>query len=611
MAVDDSKGKGKIRKPASAKSSRGRNTRTDKLAKKKQLNQSKEAKTTEQSSRKTEFEKLTRKITKIQSRLDEEEDDESKSQLGEELKNLQSNAAEVESKLKEIESEIEKIKSNEARLDRGEPMELDDGEVDSGEEGTSETEEGHEMGGSERRRDNETKSSENVEPGQVGNNTNSAADTASPMPPDPEIVPLSGANASADIRGSAEDILDRDNPRDSTELPVSQGDEFDHPQGLASDLENDRAPEDFDDFNLPTVTEQNKYSTGFSLDNGKVILHARSHKLALISYGPKYSAMLIWSKNGATAAEKLKKVTNLLGAPHDKAMERDEETDTLKYKGRIGPIKAIAWLPKRGGDTMLGILDSVEELNPIRKEQRERYIYPFSCVLVELEGCLTAKGDKNQSVWIDRSKYKALCSSGKDSSARTDRKFYEMGCLQVKRFRDWAGNKLDPTWAGVYRGGDERSPTPLEETPEPDYADQGTQDQAAQIQAAQNQAAQNQAAQNQAAQNQAAQNQAAQNQAAQNQAAQNQAAQNQTSEENSGEQQATAESSSESIKDFYEIYLEKKDVDPNIPWKELDDKIFASFIAAAKIYIKELKDGGAEVRDDMGLGSTFQKMANH
>ncbi|KAJ5240302.1 uncharacterized protein N7469_001893 [Penicillium citrinum] len=601
MAAGDSKGKEKVKKPATATSSRGRNTRTDKVAKKNQLKQSKEAKTIERSSKKKEFEKLTRNIRKLQTQLDEEEDDESKSKLGEELKTLQSKAAEAERKLKEIESEIEKILSNEARLERGEPMELDDGEVDNGEEGTSETEEDQEMGGSERRRDNETESNENVEPGQERNNTNSAADTASPMPPDPEIVPPSGANASADIRGSAEDILDRDNPRDFTELPVSQGDEFDHPQGLASDPENDRAPEDFDDFNLPTVTEQNQYSTGFSLDNGKVILHARSHKLALISYGPKYSAMLIWSKNGATAAEKLKKVTNLLGAPHDKAMERDEETDTLKYKGRIGPIKAIAWLPKRGGDTMLGILDSVEELNPIRKEQRERYIYPFSCVLVELEGCLTAKGDKNQSVWIDRSKYKALCSSGKDSSARTDRKFYEMGCLQVKRFRDWAGNKLDPTWAGVYRRGDERSPTPLEETPEPDYADQGTQDQAAQ----------NQAAQNQAAQNQAAQNQAAQNQTAQGQTAQNQTAQNQASEETSGEQQATAESSSESIKDFYEIYLEKKNVDPNIPWKELDDKIFASFIAAAKIYIKELKDGGAEVRDDMGLGRTFQKMANH
>ncbi|OQE13967.1 hypothetical protein PENSTE_c040G08158 [Penicillium steckii] len=586
MAAGDSKGKEKVKKPATATSSRGRNTRTDKVAKKNQLKQSKEAKTIERSSKKKEFEKLTRNIRKLQTQLDEEEDDESKSKLGEELKSLQPKAAEAERKLKEIESEIGKIMSNEARLERGEPMELDDGEVDNGEEETSETEEDQEMGGSERRRDNETESNENVEPGQEGKNTNSAADTASPMPPNPEIVPPSGANASADIRGSAEDILDRDNPKDFTELPVSQGDEFDHPQGLASDPENDRAPEDFDDFNLPTVTEQNQYSTGFSLDNGKVILHARSHKLALISYGPKYSAMLIWSKNGATAAEKLKKVTNLLGAPHDKAMERDEETDTLKYKGRIGPIKAIAWLPKRGGDTMLGILDSVEELNPIRKKQQERYIYPFSCVLVELEGCLTAKGDKNQSVWIDRSKYKALCSSGKDSSARTDRKFYEMGCLQVKRFRDWAGNKLDLTWAGVYRRGYERSPTPLEETPEPDYADQGTQDQAAQ-------------------------NQATQSQTAQSQTAQNQAAQNQASEETSGEKQATAEISGESIKDFYEIFLEKKNVDPNIHWKELDDKIFPSFIAAGKIYIKELKDGGAEVRDDMGLGRIFQKMANH
>lgn len=108
MAAGDSKGKEKVKKPATATSSRGRNTRTDKVAKKNQLKQSKEAKTIERSSKKNEFEKLTRNIRKLQTQLDEEEDDESKSKIGEELKTLQSKAAEAERKLRETESEIEK-----------------------------------------------------------------------------------------------------------------------------------------------------------------------------------------------------------------------------------------------------------------------------------------------------------------------------------------------------------------------------------------------------------------------------------------------------------------------------------------------------------------------
>jgi hypothetical protein len=85
------------------------------------------------------------------------------------------------------------------------------------------------------------------------------------------------------------------------------------------------------------------------------------------------------------ASYRVKKVTNLLGQPHKQAMERDDETDSLVYKGKIGPIKAVAWLPRNGGDSMLGLLKSVEELNPSNKERDSDYKYPFSTVLVDLQ----------------------------------------------------------------------------------------------------------------------------------------------------------------------------------------------------------------------------------
>jgi hypothetical protein len=138
--------------------------------------------------------------------------------------------------------------------------------------------------------------------------------------------------------------------------------------------------------------------------------------------------MLIWSTT--PASYKVEKVTNLLGHPHKIAIDRGDTTDTLKYKGKIGPIKAVAWLPRHGGDSMLGLLESVEELNLSKKEANPKYVYPLSTVLVDLEG------EEPQSVWIDCTKYKSLSSAGKDSSKRTDRKFYEKACIQVKNFRD-------------------------------------------------------------------------------------------------------------------------------------------------------------------------------
>lgn len=625
MAVDGSKKKEKLNKPAAAGvRSRGPKVRQLMREKKKKFKEEKEAIASERISKRKELDKINKNITKIQNQLNEDQNDESKRKLEEEVKYLQFNAAEVEGNLAELESKIEKIQADE--------MDLDTEEADSREAETGGTGEEEEESGNERWQDNETTSYENAEPVQEGINVNSAEKTASPAPPDPgssnqgnKILGNASStvfNTSTSRKESTEDILDRDTPRDTTELFASQAGVLGHPQASEPYPQDDRMPEDFDDFSAPSVAEQNQNGTSFSLDNGKVILHARSHKLSLISYGPKYSAMLIWSKSGASAAEKLANVTNLLGSPHNQAMERDEQTDTLKYKGRIGPIKAIAWLPRKGSDTMPGILNSVEELNPKWKKQPEKYVYPFSCVLVELEGCWDAIRERNQSVWIDRSKYKALCSSGKDSSARTDRKFYEMGCLQVKRFREWAGKQLDITWNGDSRVGYERSPTPLEETPEPDYgrssqalADQSNsneiQPSSIRITGSQSIQSQNPAGpntQNQATPSQATPSQATPSQTTPSQVTQSQNAPNQASERIAGQQKATTDGSSEGIKSFYEIYLMKNDIDPEKPWKELDDKFFPRFVAAAKIYIKSLKDEGVDVRDDMELGRAFQNM---
>ncbi|CEJ62539.1 hypothetical protein PMG11_11036 [Penicillium brasilianum] len=237
-------------------------------------------------------------------------------------------------------------------------------------------------------------------------------------------------------------------------------------------------------------------------------------------------------------------------------------------------------------------------------------------------------------------------------------KFYEKACTQVKNFRDWAGKNLDIDWDGEAREGrDDRSPTPLEETPEPEdiarntarknnpapaasnpaasnqaasnqaASNQAASNQASSNQAASNQAASNQAASNQAASNQAASNQAPSNQAASNQAASNQAASNQTDSNRaavnlnslnrgnpslSQDNQATAlggedEEDPELISTFYEALLDKKGVDSTIPWKELPDALFAEFQAAAKIYIRHLKKQNISVADDMGIGKGFKK----
>lgn len=211
-------------------------------------------------------------------------------------------------------------------------------------------------------------------------------------------------------------------------------------------------PSDYGDFDVIDLTKDENDND--LLEGGKTLVTAkrRGGNLYLNSYGPKNSAMLTWSSS--PAAKEGRSVANILADPHIKALERDNHGN-LKYKGKIACIKAIAWKPKRVIRSMQDVLDSVEELDPLKK-QGKKYRFPFSSVLVDW------KEDHNMPppVWVNRTTYKILTSTSKEESGRTDRKFHTIALIQAKRYKEWAGYKRI--------GADNQSPTPLEETPDPE-----------------------------------------------------------------------------------------------------------------------------------------------
>lgn len=214
---------------------------------------------------------------------------------------------------------------------------------------------------------------------------------------------------------------------------------------------DEEEPSSWADFDIIDLTKDEEIQSDL-LGEGKTLLttNCRSGKLHMNSYGPKNSAMLTWTST--PGASEGKNVTNICSKHHKWAMDTDDNGHFL-YKGKIAHIKGISWLPKQDIHCMQDLLDSVEELNPANKASDSKYRFPFSTVLVGW------KDFKLSPAYINRSNYKDLTSASKEASKRTDRKFYEIACLQVKRFKDWAGEeRLDR----------EKSPTPLEETPEPE-----------------------------------------------------------------------------------------------------------------------------------------------
>lgn len=594
MGTGEVKGKNKQGKSAIEGRSKDQNARvpngrTAILEQKKLLRQRKSDRAKQKATQEKELAKLKREIEAVNARMKEDSEQENRSEMESSLKVLLSSRTQIERDLEIVDSDLMEIDSDITRLERGEPNKVDD----NIQQGTGENEA---INPTEQKTENPGNG--NPEINQQSKDTGTPATEIST-----EETNLQSADS--DVNDVNQLFVSQTLPLDSKQSSNKETAQEQLSDNKRSpDGETGRRPKDFADFIIDPTQDDD--SPSFSLEEGTVLLRARGGKLSLNSYGPRNSPMFIWSTS--PASYRVKKVTNLLGQPHKQAMERDDETDSLIYKGKIGPVKAVAWLPRNGGDSMLGLLNSVEELNPSNKERDSNYKYPFSTVLVDLEG-----GEKVQSVWIDRSKYKWLSSAGKDSSKRTDRKFYEKARTQVKNFRDWAGKNLDIDWDGEVREGrDDRSPTPLEETPEPEDTTKNTPRKNDPYQAASNQAASDQAASDQAASNQAASNQAASNQAASNQAAVNV---NGLSGEKSSlprEKQPTAsggeeEEEPEMISEFYEAFLEKKGVDSTIPWKELPDAVFAQFQAAAKIYIRDLKKQNYRVVDDMSFGKGFKK----
>lgn len=588
--------KAKGNKPKSAREDRAStnasrpNARSVAREQKRKLLARKEEKTTLSGLQAKKIQKTKKEIQKIKNLISNEGDQDARNKLQITLGTLDSDVAQMETELEDIESNLMEIDSSIARIDRGEPMDMDDDESsghsdeesadtynteneprgDVGrnhqEDDTNNVEQNQQHGDTnEVATDNPEDDTNDVEQNQQHGNTNDVAtdETAQSLhvSSTDELYNngtfASEAHSANETPNPVEDQSDPNISVNPNELFVDQGEPRERSEPI--DPEMNRRPADFDDFVLPSPGEDAPPS--ITLEEGTVILNARSRKLSLNSYGPRNSPMFIWSTT--KASHKVRNVSNLLGKPHKEAMNRDDDTDALIYKGRIGPIKAIAWLPHKGGDTMLGVLRSVEELNPRNKQGSQKYIYPMSTVLVELEGTAEQNEGKNKAVWIDRSKYKALSSSGKSSNERTDRKFYEMASLQVKKFRDWAGKRLDEEWTGEAREGrTDRSPTPLRETPEPDSGRLG-QDQTP-------------------------------------------PSQNTLSQENPSHgiteqtQQALGNNQDKEevdISDFYEAYLEKNDVDPDTFWKRLDDSLFASFKAAAAIYIRDLTRQNVKIVD--------------
>lgn len=429
--------KSKASKTKGAKEKRSRKSgRTAVLEQKQQLRQRKQEKANYRASQVKEFEKLEKKIKDLRARIQEGNDQETQDELEKTLKEALSSQKQTEANLKTIDSDLMEIDSDMNQLEKQDANARE--EYDDEENWDSEEE-----NGSEQRRDG--KESNEVDVSQPHKDTEQSTSEHPAEKLVMQSVPEKGSSDEDPLFVAQEP---ENNKQSSNERPSSK--------------DMDRRPAGFDDFVIDLTQDEdsaNDTPTSFPLENGTVLLRARCGKLSLNSYGPRNSPMFIWSTT--PASYKVERVTNLLGHPHKIAMDRDDTTDTLVYKGKIGPIKAVAWLPKHGGDSMLGLLESVEELNPSKKETNPKYIYPLSTVLVDLEG------EEPQSVWIDRTKYKSLSSAGKDSSKRTDRKFYEKARDQVKKFRDWAGKRLDANWSGKPRQGrDDKSPTPLRETPD-------------------------------------------------------------------------------------------------------------------------------------------------
>ena len=255
---------------------------------------------------------------------------------------------------------------------------------------------------------------------------------------------------------------------------------------------------------------------------------------------------------------------------------------------------------------MTDLLESVEELNPANKQPNKRYRFPFSTVLVEVVNL--------GRIWIDRTGYKTLTTtknkekgytgkkekgrSAKTENERTDRKFYEIALHQVKRYQGFIG---------ATRLGQERTPTPLEESPEPQGSSRNGQSTSAQqsgpAQSGPAQSGQNQSGQGRSGQGRSGQGQSGQGRSGQGQSGQGQNGQSQDGQSQDG--QSVVDHSNDkprTIRSFYEDWLKENNLSKGTAPEHLSQEQFGKFKAAAHSYVdKYTADTNLQVLDDMDI----------
>ena len=420
------------------------------MAQKNLLNNRKNAQSQQRDSQRKQLKDLQKKINATKALMSQEEDEEKLGEIEVSLKELLSNSKQIESELKIIESDIMDI---DKELQEG-PMDVDDTEDENDGDGP----------------DNESESPESSDRGQqnglaakpqpeIISNGSSLSSTA-----DPKYKDLNDTNISQDDLASQQRSNESHPVPDvvvnSNDLFIGQTERFSTTQA-ASQQDHER-PKDYKDYPFIDLTLDDDDGPSEQLfENGTVTLkkNARSGSDYLNSYGPLNCAMTIWSSNAAP--NEVEECTYLKGHPHKEAMLEDE-TGKLLYKGMIRNIKKVAWQPRREGSTMLDLLESVEELNPEVKKTNSKYTFPFTTVLVDWKK--GANLAPLPPLWISRTNYKLLTSSARKESLRTDRRIYAVALVQVKNYRNWAGELLDNNWTGEKRVGLAQSPTPFPQT---------------------------------------------------------------------------------------------------------------------------------------------------
>ncbi|CEL07064.1 hypothetical protein ASPCAL10229 [Aspergillus calidoustus] len=425
--------------------------------------------------------------------------------------------------------------------------------------------------------------------------------------------------ADEEQHGSEMDVDDVDHGLGSDPPDFAQTREVDVP--VEDDDEND-TPGDYADIKPVDTVDLtgDGEPEGWGLDGGTTLAKHKASRgpIYLNSYGYKSCAMTVWES--AQAERTVGKVTSIRGNPHKKALETNEEGEYI-HRGKIKKILNVAWKPKRKIRNIEDLLDSVEELNPQNKVDEAKYRYPFSTVLVEWTDGLVR-------TWISRTDYKTLSSQSKASNERTDRKFYQIGLLQVKRYREIM-------LGGSNQGDLERTPPGLTESPEPGEGDpashqanndipgRGAKNEGgraspgdprrpgsgSQNAGSQNAGSQNSGSQNSGSQNSGSQNSGSQNSGSQNSGSQGQASQHQDNkkhgDQNRGDQ--TQESSNHgnnprTMRSFYAEWLRENDLDANTEVSTLGDQLFGRFTAAAHAYADEYERRfGQQLQDDMGF----------